>query len=250
MRIHNILFLLTISMALAGLPQTAPADDIHHWVNYKWLSGSPALPQQALVLPIDIEVVEGNAGGVDEKVPEWSKEAGQSVFNALTAALGKHGVKGTAMPRLPETMIANIDEHVALYKLVVNTAVRSNWKHKVKRFDYSIGPGLREVADKTGVDVAFLVYGRDFVTTAGRKVRAVTGRIPFVNAITGAPLELGHSFVHVGAVDLRTGDILWMNSSLRKGSTNLRDPSDAAKMINTIFEDYPGIDDYRKNYAR
>ena len=56
--------------------------------------------------------------------------------------------------------------------------------------------------------------------------------------------------IHVGVVDLRTGDLLWMNSEYREGSTNLRDPNDAAKMVNAVFDWYPGIEQYRAAYLR
>jgi hypothetical protein len=51
-------------------------------------------------------------------------------------------------------------------------------------------------------------------------------------------------------VDLRTGDLLWVNSEYRDGSTNLRDPSDAAKMVDAVFDWYPGIEKYRAAYVK
>ena len=251
-RVHSrkLSFLIAFSMMITALPLAVQAADTPHWVHYKWLSSNPTLPRKVVVLPVNIEVVEVSAGGVEEKVPDWSKEASQSVFKALSAAINKQSLKELAAPQFSGDSAANVDEHLALYKLVVNTATSTGWRHKIKHFDYSIGPGLRRVADNTGVDVAIMVYGRDYVSTAGRMARAVAGNIPIVNIFTGPAPELGHSFIHVGVVDLRTGDLLWMNSNVRKGSTNLRDPDDAAKMVNEIFKWYPGIDSYRKVYLR
>jgi hypothetical protein len=243
-------FLIVISIIIANLPLAVRAAETPHWVHYKWLLRTPTLPKKVMVLPVDIEVVEVSAGGVEEKVPDWSKEASQSVFKALSAAISKSSLKEVAVPQFSGAAGTNLDEHLALYKLVVNTASRTDWKHKIQHFDYSIGPGLREIADKTGVDAALMVYGRDYVSTAGRKARAVAGNIPFVNIFTGPAPELGHSYIHVGVVDLRTGDLLWMNSNYREGSTNLRDPGDASMMITSIFEWYPGIESYRKAYVK
>lgn len=243
-------FLIAISMILASLPLAVRAADTPHWVHYKWLSKNPTLPKKVVVLPVNIEVVEVSAGGVEEVVPDWSKEASQSVFKALSAAINKQGLKEVAAPHFSGDSAANVDEHVALYKLVVGTASQLSWRHKIKHFDYSIGPGLRGVADNTGVDVAVMIYGRDYVSTAGRMARAVAGNIPIVNIFTGPAPQLGHSYIHVGVVDLKTGDLLWMNSNYREGSTNLRDPDDAAKMVNTIFKWYPGIESYRRVYLR
>ena len=238
-------------MIFAFLPVMGQAAGTPHWVHYTWLASKPALPKKVVVLPVDIEVVEVSAGGVHEEVPDWSKEASQSVFKALSAAIRKQqGLSELTAPRFSGPAAANLDEHLALYKLVVNTASRIGWEHKAKRFDYGIGSGLKAIADATSADAAIMVYGRDHVSTAGRKARAVVGHIPFVNIFTGPAPTLGHSFVHIGVVDLKTGDLLWMNSKYRDGSTNLRDPEDAAKMVDEIFEWYPGIEKYRAVYLK
>ncbi|BAU49130.1 hypothetical protein SVA_2582 [Sulfurifustis variabilis] len=245
------LFLLATMLLLAVPPIAGQAAETPHWVHYKWLSGKPALPRKVVVLPVAVEVVEVSAGGVEEEVPDWSKEASQSVFRALSAAIRKQpGLTEIAAPRFSGASADNLDEHMALYKLVVNTASKIGWEHKIRRFDYGIGPGLRAIAAQTGADAAIMVYGRDHTSTAGRKARAVAGHIPILNMFTGPAPQLGHSFIHIGMVDLRTGDLLWMNSEYREGSTNLRDPGDAAKMVNEIFEWYPGIEKYRAAYVR
>jgi hypothetical protein len=250
MHARNFLFPLLIPIMIA-VPLAAQAADTPHWVHYKWMARNPALPKKVMVLPVNIEVVEVTAGGVEEKVPDWSKEASRSVFKALSAAINKQkGMKEVVAPQFSGAATANVDEHLALYKLVVNTASQTDWKHKVRRFDFAIGPGLKEVANQTGADAAIMVYGRDHVSTAGRKARAVVGHIPIINIFTGPAPQLGHSYLHVGVVDLRTGDLLWMNSNYREGSTNLRDPDDAAKMIDAVFEWYPGIESYRKAYLK
>jgi len=250
MRPRQLLVLAT-SMLFAVVPLALQAGGTPHWVHHKWLMSNPTLPKKVVVLPIDIKVVEVTAGGVEESVPDWSKEASQSVFKAVSAALAKQpGVKAITAPQFSGASAANFDEHLALYKLVVNTAGRIPWQHKAKRFDYGIGSGLRTVAEQTGADAAIMVYGRDYASTAGRKARAVVGNIPIVNIFTGPAPQLGHSFIHVGVVDLRTGDLLWMNSEYREGSTNLRDPIDAAKMVDAVFEWYPGIEKYRAAYLK
>ena len=222
-----------------------------HWVHYKLLLDKSILPRKVVVLPVNVEVFEVTAGGVKEKVPAWSKEASKSVFKALATAIhNQKDMKSVATPTFTGAASSNVDEHLALYKLVANTAAETSLPHKVRKFDFSIGPGLRSLRSKTGADAAILVYGRDYVSTAGRKAKAVAGNIPILNIFTGPPPVLGHSFIHIGVVDLKTGDLLWMNSDFKKGSTNLRNLGDANKMMQSIFEWYPGIEKYRKVYAR
>lgn len=222
-----------------------------HWVHYTLLQGEPKLPKKVVVLPVNIEVVEVTAGGVEEEVPDWSAEASNSVLKALSAKIkNEPSLKEVKLPRLSKKNNRNVDEHIALYKLVVNTAASLNWEHKARRFDYSIGPGLKLLRKKTGADAAILVYGQDEVSTTGRKAKAVISRIPFVGALAGPPPTLGHSYIHVGVVDLKTGNLLWMNSEYQDGATDLRNHDDAKELVNTIFEWYPAIEKYRAAYVK
>ena len=153
------------------------------------------------------------------------------------------------MPRLSATDQALVDGRLTLNKLVADTAQTTGFRHKIRRFDFGIGPGLALLQQRSGADAALMVVGRDYASTAGRKTKAVLGKIPLINIFSG-DAELGDSFVHVGLIDLRTGDLLWMNSDKRGITSNLREPKDAQAMVDAIFEWYPAIEKYRKAYAR
>jgi hypothetical protein len=243
-------FLAALILACA-LPLAVQAASTPHWVHYTLLQSKPKLPKKVVVLPVNIEVLEVTAGGVEEEVPDWSAKASKNVFKSLSATIKKDAsLKEVRAPRLSRKSTAVVDEHMALYKLVVNTASKIGWQHKVRRFDYGIGPGLKALQRKTGADAAVMVYGRDHVSTTGRKAKAIAGNIPILNIFTGAPPKLGHSYIHIGVVDLKTGALLWMNSEYREGATNLQDYEDANAIISTIFEWYPGIEKYRKVYVK
>jgi hypothetical protein len=241
---------LAVLVLVFALPQSVQSADTPHWVHYKLLKSSSVLPEKVVVLPVSIEVQEVTAGDVMEEVPEWSEEASRNVFESVSAAISKDvSLQEVSVPDLTENTAEVVDEHMALYKLVVNTASDVGWQHKIRRFDYGIGPGLEELQRLTGADAAVMVYGEDYVSTAGRKAKAVAGNIPIVNIFSGPAPALGHSFIHIGVVDLRTGDLLWMNSDYRKGTTSLRNPEDTEKIISSIFDWYPGIEKYRDVYV-
>jgi hypothetical protein len=202
------------------------------------------------VIPASVKVFEVTAGGVEEEVPQWSAEASANVLKAVSEVIAKTaGMQEVKMARPAGAEAALVDEHMALYKLVVNTAHHTELKHKVRRFDFGIGPGLAALQAKTGADAAVMVYGRDEASTSGRKAKAVLGKIPFVGAFTG-DATLGHSFIHIGVIDLRTGDLLWMNSEYRGSSSNLREAADARSVVDAVFKWYPGIEQYRQAYAK
>jgi hypothetical protein len=232
------------------LPLTAHAASTPHWVHYKLLTPNPTLPSKVVVLPVDVQVIEVTAGGVEEEVPEWSAAASDNIARSVSAAIQADAtLQEVGMPSLAGESAEVVNEHMALYKLVIGTASSIGWQHKIRHFDYGIGPGLAALQRKTGADAAVLVYGRDYVSTAGRKAKAVAGNVPIVNIFTGPAPELGHSFIHVGVVDLRTGDLLWMNTDYRKGATSLRDQQDSSKVVDSVFDWYPGIESYRKVYV-
>lgn len=243
-------FLVALLVA-ASQPLAAQAASTPHWVHYKLLGNANALPKKVVVLPANIKVYEVTAGDVSEEVPEWSAEVSKNVLKALSETIkSDKSLSEVGFPRLAPVSAAVVEEHIALYKLVADTAVSTELDHKVRRFDFSIGPGLATLQRETGADAAIMVYGRDYVSTAGRKAKAVLGNLPIVGAFTGPPPALGRSWVGIGVIDLRTGDLLWLNNETRGSTSNLRDAADAKDIIRSIFEWYPGIEKYRKVYVK
>lgn len=233
-----------------GLFVPAHAGDTPHWVHYRLINKSASLPKRILVVPASIRMYEVTAGDVREEVPDWSAQASKNALKAVAAAFAKKGgVQEVAMPALSASERALVDEYVALYKLVSNSMPSRLLPHKIKRFDYGIGPGLASVLSRTGADAIVMVSGQDYASTAGRKTKAVLGKIPIVNIFTGGEVELGHSFIHIGLIELRTGDLLWLNSEFRKGSSDMREYDDVEDQVSTIFKWYPGIDEYREQYV-
>ena len=136
-----------------ALPALSHAGDTPHWVHYRLLASAPPLPKKVLLMPASIKVYEMTAGGVTEEVPDWSAEVSRNLLKSATIALGKNaGMQEVAMPRLSAAEAAIVNEHMALYQLVVNTAAGIDLPHKYRRFDYSIGPGLATLLSKTGAD--------------------------------------------------------------------------------------------------
>lgn len=245
---RNAVYLLTLILT-CNVPLVAQAGSTPHWVHYRLLQAAPKLPKKLVILPINIDVMEVTAGGVKEEVPEWSATAEKNIYNSLSGIIKKNAsLKRVKLPDLSAKTSAVVEEHMALYNLVVNTATKTDLEHKVRRFDYSIGPGLSTLRKKTGADAAVIIYGRDHVSTAGRITQSVLAKVPIVNIFTGTDVSMGDSFVHIGIVDLKTGDLLWMNSEYRDDTTDLRDFEDAEDMIETTFEWYPGIEQYRDAY--
>ena len=130
-----------------------------------------------------------------------------------------------------------LDEYVGLYDATAGAAIQSQtagvgWEHKKANFDYTLGPGVGFLDEYTDAETALFVVGQNYVSTGGRKLTFLFA------AAFGVAIPLGHSFLHVGFVDIKTGKLLWTNSVFSQ-SLNLRDQQNVSNIVATLFESYP-----------
>ena len=144
------------------------------------------------------------------------------------------------LPPLSDAEQHALEQHVALYN-VVALQVHNNslsggelWDKRLKSglTDYTVGPGLAFLADRTGTDTALLVIARDAESSSERKAMMVLG------ALFGVGLPAGRAFVVAGLVDLRSGRLLWQSydSSI---SSDLRVANEADTLVQGLFNSYP-----------
>jgi hypothetical protein len=205
------------------------------------------LSKKILLLPIDIRVSEIAAGGTIEQVDEWSKKAQSNVNSAIRKSATQDAqIEILDLPSLKDDEKALLDNYLALYDVVGGDAhiyargQIKGWEHKTRNFDYTLGPGLRFLRERSGADTAMFVVGSDHISSGGRKAAMVASTI--FAALLGVSLihQGAPAFILTGVVDLESGDILWMNHNLALGSRDLREADDADKMISDIFEEFPG----------
>lgn len=201
-----------------------------------------------LVLPLNVEVKEVSASGMAEVVPRWTDQAKNniaSVLNEKKYSLLK-GYELVGLPALNAQEQEQLELYVNLGKTVwLNSTIMTRfggpaWSHKIKSYDYTVGPGLRFLAEKTGVDKGLLLIGEDVHTTAGRKAFSLLA------AAFGVVVPMGHKMVVANVVDLNTGDILWSNLHINTGTDSLLARADVAEALAGVFKKYPGVTEYRK----
>ena len=204
--------------------------------------GAAARPgaKRIVVLPVDFTVYERSVAGV-EAVPDWS----ESAQFALGDATGKmlrldNRFEIVAMPKIEGDSAALLREHVALFKIVAITVSNifqfggKAWKPKWENFDYTLGDGLGFLADAAQADYALFL--------AGAQVKQ-TGGSAFMQFLVGTPG--GGTFVAIGVITLRTGDLAWFN--WKQGmemwgmtGSDVRDPATAHEVVSKMFVEYPG----------
>jgi hypothetical protein len=207
-----------------------------------------SLPKKIVLLPAEVRVSEVSAGGVVEKVEAWTLQAKTNIDQALSSVVKSgNAFQLVALPELSAEDKQRIEQHLALYGLVATEAwvySRSQdpaWAHKKTHFDYTLGPGLKFLKDKTGADAVMVLVCEDYISSGGRKAMMVFATLlgaaaGVVSVPQGAP-----AFVSGGVVTLDDGNIQWFNFSLEHGSADLRKPEDAKRMVDTAMRSYPGF---------
>jgi hypothetical protein len=236
-----LIVVLTLALgACAGAPSKTAV--------HEGLARDPGhMPRKILLLPADVRVHEISTGGVVEQVDAWTTVASGHADQFVRAlAADKGAFELVDAPVLSEEQKGVLDQHIALYDHVAGSAyiarasVYPAWRERAKTFDYTLGSGLKPLADKTGIEAAMIISGSDYISSAGRKAAMVMGTI--VAAAFGAIIvpQGGTSFLSVGVVDLRTGDLLWFGTD-QSQATDLRNAPDVKGMLDGLFKTYPGL---------
>lgn len=184
--------------------------------------GAAAQPNVVL-MPLDIELFEISAGGVVEPRADWTALAERHVKEGVRKR-NAHWKEfdGDADPAIAEVLRlhravtqALLTHHVGSLKLPT----------KDGRLDWSLGPDVAPLREKTGADYALFTWIRDTYASDARKV-------------FGLGLGGGVQSAHASLVDLKSGQVVWFNR-LRRLSGDLRDAVPAAETLEALFAGLP-----------
>lgn len=233
MFIRLLMAILAAALAACATPDKA--------LQHKSLrdKGSEAIPHKLLLIAPDVRVSEISGGGVVEEVPDWTRQANSHMRNTLSALARELKVETIAPPSLSSEQQEILEQHMALYDLVAGNAFFTGqnpdpaWAHKKQSFDYALGPGLAFLPELAGTDAALFIIGADYISNSSRKAAM------FVGALLGVVIPGGISYLTAGVVDLKSGDLLWLNYELDQ-TTDLRQAKDADELLRKVFSSYPG----------
>jgi len=194
--------------------------------------------EKVVLVPIKIQVQESGVGSL-EKLPERSEQATKVVMNQIREAfIANRNIEMVEYTPVDDQQQALLDDYVGLYQRVAGAAeliqyLGNAWKGRENISEYTLGSGLEFLRESTGTDKAIFVYGNDIVTSGGKKALAVLAMMGGIGVNPG-----GIAVLHVGLVDLNSGDLLWSNSSASQGMSLEKDKS-VSKALNDILSDSP-----------
>ena len=213
----------------------------------------PTLAQRAatiktvLVAPPKVEVFELGAGGMREKMDEWSDQGRKNVIAALEKSLANKGslrLRQLDEESLPQEAKAELEQTSALFEAVNDAILRHTYgagpelfEEKLTNFDYSLGPEIRAL-HMEGVDALLFIRAVDHVSSQGRIAQQVA--LALVAAALGVVVvpQGGVTALSVAFVDANTGTILW-HKFVRALGHDLRDSGSANRIVNQVLADLP-----------
>lgn len=190
----------------------------------------------------NIRVGEVSTGGLFEPDREWTEQARRNLGAALAAEKAAMGLRTVDEE---EVLIgadpALIDQYRHLFRAVATAVMEYQFfpgnrlptKKRDKGLAYSLGPGIARIAEGTGADYALFVTTEDHYASGGRKAAAIAVAVLF-----GAYVPTGTHQGYAGLVDLKTGDLVWINADLQMGG-DPREPDGARKRAGQLLAGFP-----------
>lgn len=189
-----------------------------------------------------IRVGSQSTGGMFEPRAQWTTEAREHISLALKdlqARLGnevvpyEEGAGGdAALTAQYGNLFGALANSVIEYQFFKGNRLPTKKKQK-KEFDWGIGPGIAELAALKGADYALFVNTYDAYGSTGRKALQVVG------FLAGVPITSGVHHGYAGLVDLRTGELVWLNADRQMGG-DVRTADGAVKRVRQLLEGFPG----------
>jgi hypothetical protein len=101
-------------------------------------------------------------------------------------------------------------------------------------FDWTLGPGVTSIPGAPEADYALFIDTEDQYGSTGRKVLQILAA-----ATVHVAVRSGVHKGFAGLVDLRTGNLVWLNADMAMGG-DVRTPEGAQRRVGQLLEDFPG----------
>ena len=145
------------------------------------------------------------------------------------------------MPELDGENAELLADYRALFRAVTDAVVQhklfpgNRLPTKKETFNWTLGPGIAKLGEIGGGDYGLFLFTNDSYGSAGRKAAQVVG------LLFGAYIPSGVHVGYAGLVDLKTGELVWINADVAMGG-DVREVEGATKRVAQLLEDFPQRD--------
>jgi hypothetical protein len=234
---RRIATLVACALALAVAPVAAAQEKSAVKPGFALAPGTAKI----LLFRPRIRVGAQSTGGMFEPNADWTAQARDNLGQVLAATQQRLGNQvidagepvGPAAERLAsyQSLFSVVAESVIQYQFFKGNRLPT--KKRKGEFAWTLGPGVAELGKNTGANYALFLWTDDAYGSTGRKVLQVFA------AMARVPVQAGVHKGYAGLVDLKTGDLVWLNADMQMGG-DVRTPDGAQKRMGQLLEDFPG----------
>jgi hypothetical protein len=195
-------------------------------------------PVRIILFRPDIEVNEETVGGLDQPKADWSKQARLSLLSAMESEKIKRSFEFVQMDELTGKDAGVAEDYRSLFKVVINAAVEhklfpgNKLPSKASQFNWTLGSGANQLAKNDAHNYGLYLFSYDSFPSAARSKSAVIG------SLMGEGEARGQHYGYAALVDLKSGDMVWINVDLKMRG-DPRNPLGAAKRISELLSGFP-----------
>jgi hypothetical protein len=233
-------FAAALSLLFASLIANMPAQAQEKTGNKPGFTLAPGSARIILMRP-SIIVGEQSTGGMFEPNADWTAQSRDNLARAIAAVQGRLGnsVVDMVEPVGPEAAV--LAEYQGLFSTIADSVIvyqffpgnRLPTKKRKDSFEWTMGPGVTTLPGLAGADYALFISTEDQFGSTGRKA------VQLLAALGGVPVPTGVHKGFAGLVDIKTGDLVWLNADLQMGG-DVRTEEGAQKRVSQLFEGFPG----------
>ncbi|WP_443027172.1 hypothetical protein [Sphingomonas sp. LR60] len=198
-----------------------------------------------LVFRPTVRVGAQSTGGIFEPNGDWTDRARANLETALAARQAALGNIVQPAPAAFGEEARLVEEYQALFGALSRAVIEYQFfrgnrlptkkrENKAGVFDWSMGSGVARLPGARDADYGLFIYDKDAYGSTGRKILQV-----FAALGPGIAVKSGEHAGYAGLVDLKTGDIVWLNADMAMGG-DVRTTEGAHKRIGQLLEDFPG----------
>jgi hypothetical protein len=186
------------------------------------------------IMPIDVELFSISVGGVLEPRADWTEQASNHFKAALLTRKPRPDIEVIDLEDADDESFQSLNAlHGALSSAIAGHHFgQYALPTKEGRLEWSMGPEVRAIRERSGADYALFTFVRDSYASPERIAAMVVG------ALIGVGLGGGVQVGYASLVDLDSGRILWFNL-LQRGTGDLREPDKARETLEALLAGFP-----------
>lgn len=195
-----------------------------------------------LLLEPSVRVGSQSTGGLFEPNADWTEQAKNNLERELSEVQGRLGNRVDRHELDGSSASAKLHDYNALFGAVASSVIEYQFflgnrlpskKKDKNEFSWSVGPGLKDVPALKGYDYILMIRTKDAFGSAGRKLLQIAA------AFGGVGVTAGEHIGMAGLIDIRTGELVWLNADLQMGG-DVRTTEGAVKRVSQLLEGFPG----------